>query len=110
MNLTKLKKIVADAGVIGAGGAGFLLAFKLRDDKVDTLIINAAECEPLLYSDYYLLKKYMDDIVAGAQLIMEATKIKKAYLSLKEHTARELRLHEGEEVGKGVFVHELPNV
>jgi len=110
MNLTKLKKIVADAGVIGAGGAGFLLAFKLRDDKVDTLIINAAECEPLLYSDYYLLKKYMDDIVAGAQLIMEATKIKKAYLSLKEHTARALRLQQGQEVGQNVFVHELPNV
>lgn len=106
----ELKKIVTGAGIVGAGGAGFPLAFKLRDDLVDTLIINGAECEPLIYSDYYLMKKYLDDIVRGAQIIMKATNIKRCFLSVKEHTARSLRLTQGQTLGEGVTVHELPNV
>ena len=110
MNLSELKQIVSDAGIVGAGGAGFPLAFKLRDDLVDTLVINAAECEPLIYSDYYLMKKHMDDIVRGAQLVMEATNIKTCYLAVKEHTAHNLLIHQGQVLCEGVTVHELPNV
>lgn len=106
----ELKKLVTDAGVVGAGGAGFPLAFKLRDDLVDTLIINGAECEPLIYSDYYLMKKYLDDIVRGAQIVMKATNIERCFLSIKEHTAQNLRLSQGQVLGEGITVHELPNV
>ena len=41
---------VRDAGVVGAGGAGFPTHAKL-DARVDTYLCNAAECEPLLYKD-----------------------------------------------------------
>lgn len=109
-SVEELKQIATNAGIIGAGGAGFPLAFKLRDDGVDTLIINGAECEPLIYSDFYLLKKYLDDIVRGAQIIMQATNIKSCFLSIKEHTARRLRLSQGQSLGEGIVVHELPNV
>ena len=47
MTLDELKKILTDAGCVGAGGAGFPTAVKLADGA-DTLMINAAECEPLL--------------------------------------------------------------
>ncbi len=109
-SVDQLKKIATEAGIVGAGGAGFPLAFKLRDDLVDTLIINGAECEPLIYSDYYLMKKYLDDVVRGAQIVMKATNIKSCFLSIKEHTARKLRLTQGQTLGEGVTVYELPNV
>ena len=50
MNLNDLKKAVADAGVVGAGGAGFPTQFKFNEG-LDTLVINGAECEPLIFSD-----------------------------------------------------------
>ena len=50
MNIQELKTIIAGAGDVGAGGAGFPTAVKLAEGA-DTLIINAAECEPLLYTD-----------------------------------------------------------
>lgn len=58
MNLNELKKVVADAGVVGAGGADFRPQFKFNEG-LDTLIINGAECEPLIFSDYYIMKKEM---------------------------------------------------
>lgn len=48
MILNDLKKAVADAGVVGAGGAGFPTQFKFNEG-LDTLVINGAECEPLIF-------------------------------------------------------------
>jgi Na+-translocating ferredoxin:NAD+ oxidoreductase RnfC subunit len=47
MKLAKLKELLREAGVVGAGGAGFPTYAKLSD-KADTVILNCAECEPLL--------------------------------------------------------------
>ena len=52
----ELKELMREAGIVGAGGAGFPSYAKLADGA-DTLVINGAECEPLLYTDYILLKK-----------------------------------------------------
>jgi len=48
-----LKEIMKEAGIVGAGGAGFPSYAKLADGA-DTLVVNGAECEPLLYTDYAL--------------------------------------------------------
>ena len=48
MILNDLKKAVADAGVVGAGGQGFPTQFKFNEG-LDTLVINGAECEPLIF-------------------------------------------------------------
>ena len=45
-----IKEIIKDAGIVGAGGAGFPLYAKLAEGA-DTLLVNGAECEPLLYTD-----------------------------------------------------------
>ncbi len=55
---------VAEAGVVGAGGAGFPTHVKLSA-KADTVILNAAECEPLLHKDKELLRQHSDEILAG---------------------------------------------
>lgn len=63
---------VASAGVVGAGGAGFPTHVKLAG-KADTVVINAAECEPLLHKDKEVLREYaaavLDGLAAGMQLV-----------------------------------------
>ena len=51
-------KKVKEAGIVGLGGAGFPTHVKLnppKDCKIDTVIVNGAECEPYLTTDYRLL-------------------------------------------------------
>ena len=55
---------VAEAGVVGAGGAGFPTHVKLAG-KADTVLINAAECEPLLHKDKEVLREYADGVLEG---------------------------------------------
>ena len=55
---------VAEAGVVGAGGAGFPTHVKLAA-QADTVLINAAECEPLLHKDKEVLRQYADAVGPG---------------------------------------------
>ncbi len=109
MKLDELKKTIDAAGVIGAGGAGFPTAFKYTEDA-NTLVINAAECEPLLYTDYYILKLELQKVVGAAELVMDTCKMKQGFLSLKEHTAERLGFVEGQLLSEKLRVKVLPNV
>ena len=55
MEIKDLQKIMQDNGVVGAGGAGFPSYAKLTD-KADTILLNCAECEPLLKLHRQLLR------------------------------------------------------
>ena len=57
---------IAAGGVVGAGGAGFPTHVKLAGQAA-TIILNAAECEPLLHKDKELLRRWPDEILAGLQ-------------------------------------------
>ena len=96
-------------GVVGSGGAGFPSYAKLAEGA-DTLVINCAECEPLMYTDYTLAKEELSKIAEGAEIIMEYTGIKHAYLAIKSYRAGTLGLTEGQEIGKNVSIKILPNV
>ena len=66
---------VAEGGVAGMGGAGFPTHVKLGpppDKKIDTVIINGAECEPYLTADYRLMLEHTDDIAEGIDVIRAA--------------------------------------
>ena len=95
--------------IVGAGGAGFPSYGKLADGA-DTLVINCAECEPLMYTDYMLMREEMSRIVEGAQLVMQATGIQHTYISIKEHRAVMLGYTDGQILGENVSVKLLPNV
>ncbi len=97
------------AGILGAGGAGFPSYAKLAAGA-DTLVVNGAECEPLLYTDYHLLKRELSLVLAGIEAVMEYAKIPRALLSVKEHTAVKLKWTEGQVLAKNIFVKVLPNV
>lgn len=61
---------IAQAGVIGLGGAGFPTANKLADaGDVSVLIVNGAECEPWIACDDALLREHAADVVRGADLL-----------------------------------------
>ncbi len=74
---------VRAAGVVGAGGAGFPTHVKL-DAKVDTVIANGVECDPLLQCDQRLMESRAAEMVRGVELAMEATGAVRAVLALKE--------------------------
>ena len=78
---------VRNAGVVGAGGAGFPTHVKLSSE-VDTYICNAAECEPLLFKDQELMRLQAETMVRGMRLAMQATGAKRGVIAIKEKYKR----------------------
>ena len=109
MSQIDIKNILQNGGIVGAGGAGFPTYAKLADGA-DILCVNCSECEPLMYTDFMLMREEMTKIIEGAELIMAATNIKHAYLSVKVHRAEALGYKDGQTVGKNVTIKYLPSV
>lgn len=74
---------VRAAGVVGAGGAGFPAHVKLQA-QVDTFLVNAAECEPMLKVDQQLMAVQAARLVRGIQYAMTATGANAGIIALKE--------------------------
>ena len=83
MNLQDLKLKLRNAGVAGAGGAGFPAYAKLTD-AADTIILNCAECEPLLKLHRQVLAEYAYEILSALEIIREATGAKDVIIALKK--------------------------
>ncbi len=69
-------------GIVGAGGAGFPTYIKLKA-RADTLLINAAECEPLLHKDKEILRAFTAEIIAGIQLVQQAIGATRSIIGIK---------------------------
>jgi Na+-translocating ferredoxin:NAD+ oxidoreductase RnfC subunit len=80
---TGTAEVVKSCGVVGAGGAGFPTHVKLSS-SVDVVIVNGAECEPLLASDKYLLETETEGCLRGLRLIMESCGAERGYIAVKE--------------------------
>jgi RnfABCDGE-type electron transport complex C subunit len=74
---------VKAAGVVGAGGAGFPTHVKIAA-RVDTVIANGAECEPLLHCDQHLMAARPDEVVQGLRLVMQASGAQHGVIALKQ--------------------------
>ncbi|MBI5625331.1 MAG: SLBB domain-containing protein [Elusimicrobia bacterium] len=75
--------LIRQAGVVGAGGAGFPTHVKAAA-SAEIVIANGAECEPLLYKDKELQKRFADLVVSGLELMMTATGAKSGVVGVKE--------------------------
>ncbi|OGU66873.1 MAG: NADH dehydrogenase [Stygiobacter sp. RIFOXYC12_FULL_38_8] len=73
---------IFDAGVVGAGGAGFPTHVKAKS-SVEFVLANGAECEPLIHKDFELMCNFPDEIVNGVELMTKQTSAKKAYFGIK---------------------------
>ena len=82
MQKNRLIKLVEEAGVVGAGGAGFPSHLKISS-KVDTVIANGAECEPLLYTDQTAMIEQTRELVAGLEMVVNITGAQKGIIALK---------------------------
>ena len=105
----ELKELMKESGIVGAGGAGFPSYAKLADGA-DTLVVNGAECEPLLYTDYVLLQKEMPTVLSGIQAVLDYAKIPCALLCVKEHTAVRLKLKDGTKLADRIILKTLSDV
>ncbi|MHB1033747.1 MAG: 4Fe-4S dicluster domain-containing protein [Pirellulales bacterium] len=74
---------VAGGGVVGAGGAGFPTHVKLSG-KADTVLVNAAECEPLLHKDKEMLREYPEAVLEGLVAGMEMVGARRGVIGIKE--------------------------
>lgn len=75
---------IKEAGIVGAGGAGFPTHVKLNVDlKGGYVIINAAECEPILNHNIKLITEKPDLIIRGLKYVMEITNAKKGFIAIK---------------------------
>jgi len=80
-------KRVKEAGIVGMGGGAFPSHVKLTipdDKKLDTFILNGAECEPYLNADASLMIKRSESIILGMKLVMKAVGVTKAYIGIED--------------------------
>lgn len=77
---------IAENGVVGAGGAGFPTAVKLRA-SADTFLVNGAECEPLMHKDKELLLHYGREMLTGLAIGMECVGATRGIIGVKEKYA-----------------------
>jgi electron transport complex protein RnfC len=70
-SVAALQQLLRMAGVVGLGGAAFPSDIKLRigKQKIKTLILNGAECEPYITCDDMLMRERADEIVQGAEIL-----------------------------------------
>ncbi len=81
-------KKIADAGIVGLGGATFPSHVKLsipKGKKADCLIINGVECEPYLTSDHRLMLEKGEEIIVGTRILMIALGVEQAIIGIENN-------------------------
>lgn len=86
---------IRESGLVGLGGAGFPTSVKLSPPpgkELDILIINGAECEPYITSDYREMLENTQSILEGTKIVMELTGISKALIGIESNKQKAIRL------------------
>lgn len=88
-------KAIRNSGLVGLGGAGFPTHVKLnppKDKDVDSLIINGAECEPYITSDYREMIENPTGIIEGIQLVLDYLNINNAIIGIEDNKPDAIKL------------------
>ena len=112
-NQADLVKAARDAGLAGLGGAGFPTHIKLgyKDvDRLDTLVINAAECEPYITSDYREMMEHPDDILEGVRTVMRCLGIRRAFIGIEDNKPQAIALLNQKIQGDDIRVEALKSI
>jgi Na+-translocating ferredoxin:NAD+ oxidoreductase RnfC subunit len=94
------------AGVVGAGGAGFPTHVKAAA-RVECVIANGAECEPLIHKDYEVMVRYAERVVHGLRVLMDSTGAKHGIIGVKEKNKTAIDAFEDAIDGKNIKLHLL---
>ena len=81
----ELTKIIHEAGIAGMGGATFPTDVKISSGlgKLDTIIVNAAECEPYITSDDRLLRETPERVIEGLRVLLKIFGLQKGYIGIE---------------------------
>jgi electron transport complex protein RnfC len=85
---SELRNLIREAGIVGLGGAGFPSFIKLNPGartEVDTLILNAAECEPYITCDDRLMRERADEVIAGARIMRHALHARRVVIGIEDN-------------------------
>ncbi len=88
MDKEQILDLIKRAGIVGMGGAMFPTHVKLSpppDKKVDTLIINGAECEPYLTIDYRTMMERTDELLTGIKIIKKVLSVDRVYIGVEDN-------------------------
>ena len=102
--------IIREAGIVGMGGASFPTHVKLSGGigKVDTIIVNAGECEPYITADDRLCREMPDELLSGIQIIMKILGLKEAHIGIEDNKPEAIRSLKANVGSTGIIVDVLP--
>ena len=86
---------IADAGIVGMGGACFPTHVKLCPPSTcrpECLIVNGVECEPFLTADHQLMLEHAEEIMVGVFILMKAIRVNKAFVGIENNKPDAIRL------------------
>jgi electron transport complex protein RnfC len=81
-------KLLLNSGIVGLGGAAFPSHLKLgvnQTNKITTLIVNAAECEPYITCDDMLIRERSEELIKGIQLVQELLGAKETIIGIEDN-------------------------
>lgn len=83
----EIVEVVREAGIAGMGGAGFPTYVKLKSaiGRVDTLIVNCAECEPFITANHRMMLEHPDRILDGVRVLMRALSLNRALIGVEDN-------------------------
>jgi electron transport complex protein RnfC len=91
----EIRSYVKEAGIVGLGGAGFPTHVKLTpkdDSKIDYVIVNGAECEPYLTSDYRMMLEEPEKIIGGLRVMLRLFENAKGIIAIEDNKPKAIRI------------------
>lgn len=112
--LTKEKPLdlIKEAGIVGLGGAGFPAYAKLGKpfESGGTVIVNAAECEPILSHNIARIEKYPWQLIRGLEIAMEVTNAKSGVIAIKAYHEDAIHALESANKNSNISIHLLDDI
>ena len=110
LSAEELISIIREAGIVGMGGASFPTHVKLSGGigKVDTVIVNAGECEPYITADDRLCREMPEQVISGLVIIMKILGLKEGHIGIEDNKPEAIQALKANVADSGVVVDVLP--
>jgi len=108
---TEIIEIIKNAGIVGLGGATFPTYVKLtppKDNPIDTLVINAAECEPFLTADHRIMLEYTERIITGILILKKVLGVANVIVGIEDNKMDAVKVMGQAAAGKPIKVVAVP--
>ena len=82
----EILEIIKEAGIVGEGGAQFPthVKYDIGYKKIDTFIVNGAECEPYLTADYTIMSNYVEELLGGIKIAEKLLRPREVVIGIEE--------------------------